>query len=290
MNKTLAHAICLFIPIRSVRKNVRRKLLNKDIQSTVAISNGMKFNVLPIYPGTGDFWKIFNDQSWELETFNFYKKYVRPDKNVIDIGGWIGPTMIIAYSFNPRRICVVEADPANYQILKHNCYGNYMQDKVELFNICISDRTGDIVGFGSIDKGKEDSTTHCMNGDRIRVVTTDIIDFLKARDLENTNIIKIDIEGAESVIADGLDYIARFTGIRILLSMHPPFWDKPKAEVAARLLPIIQKYDIFTDDDRPMDLKDVEKMMLDESPCGWDGKTGMFFSIILKTKDANMLV
>jgi len=250
-----------------------------------AISNEMRFNVLPQRPECWDFWGHFNGGTWEPETFSFYKKYVQPNKDVIDIGGWIGPTMIIAYSFNPRNICVVEADPANYQILKHNCFANYMQDKVSLHNLCISDRSGDIVGFGYTDKSNSDTSTCSMNGDRVRVLTTGIVDFLKTKDLYNTSIIKIDVEGAESLLSGGLNYISEAgVDINILLSFHPPFWSEPKKDVAEKMLPAIKKFDIFSEADVPLDVSDVEKMMLDERNSEWVGRTGIFFSLILKTR------
>ena len=138
---------------------------------------------------------------------------------------------------------------------------------------------------GYTDKTCEDTSTCSMAGDRVRVLTTDIVDFLKTKDLSNTSIIKIDIEGAESMLAAGLECIANYgEGINVLLSIHPPFWTEPKEKVVAKLLPEIKKFSVFTEKDTPLDLSDLEKMMLDERESGWASKTEMFFAIILKTK------
>jgi hypothetical protein len=132
---------------------------NPIIPRSKAISNGMEFDVTP-----STFWSIFNSGRWEPETREFYKKYVSPLKAVVDIGGWIGPTALIAYSNNPLRIHVVEADPVNYQNLKANCIRNYLMDKIDLHNICISDKTDDIVKFGCIDENIKGTSTKAIGG------------------------------------------------------------------------------------------------------------------------------
>ncbi|MCL2749158.1 MAG: FkbM family methyltransferase, partial [Alphaproteobacteria bacterium] len=241
--------------------------------------------VLPQKIESVDFWALFSSGEWEPLTFEFYKKYVRPDKDVIDIGGWIGPTMLIAYSLNPRQIHMVEADPVNFQIMKMNCFKNYCQDKIQMQNICLSDKSGDIVEFGWTDASRLDSSTKSMNSKGgIKVLITDILEYLKSKDLANVNIIKIDIEGAESLLSKGLDYIAGFPGIKILLSLHPPFWDDKK-KTMGKLIPEIKKFDVFTEDDKPLSLNDLQEMMQDETESLWPGKTGKFFTIILKTRD-----
>ncbi|MDR2914873.1 MAG: FkbM family methyltransferase [Tannerella sp.] len=244
------------------------------------VANEMAFEVIASHYRI---WNMFNSEKLEPETFDFYRKYVSPEKEVIDIGGWIGTTVMIAYSLNARKISVVEADPENFQILKRNCMINYLNDKVELFNICISEKTGDIVGFGFTDVNNKDTSTKSIGGER-KVVTTSLVDFLSGRNLNNTNIIKIDIEGAEQVIDDGLDYISGFPGIIVLLSMHTVFWDD-KAKTTERLIPAFRKFDVYSDKEESISEEELKIMMLaeDKSPT-WDDRTGRFFTLILKTK------
>ena len=182
----------------------------KITEKTSVSANGMMFLIDPF---NSHFWgMLFSSGSWEPETFDFYKKYTRPDKEIIDIGGWIGPTMLIAYSLNPKKIHMVEADPANFQILKSNCLRNNMQDKVELLHACLTNKTGDIIEFGST-PDRCTSTKHINTPGGIKVLSLDIMEYLKSKDLENVCIIKIDTEGAEAMFAKGLEYISKFPGI-----------------------------------------------------------------------------
>jgi FkbM family methyltransferase len=243
-------------------------------------SNEMEFEV--VY-NNYFFWRKFNSKKWEPETVAFYKNNILPYKEVIDIGGWIGPTVLIAYSFNPKKITVVEADPANYQILKRNCKANHLDDKVDMRCGCIADTTGKTVSFGYIDEINKDTSTKAIGGERVKVNTLSLRDFLQTCDLSNTNIIKIDIEGGEQYIEDGLAYIAGFTGIKVLLSLHPPYW-KNKQATTKMLLNAFICYNVYSTDEKDIPTEQLKAMMLDETKCDLGNQTGRLFTVILETK------
>jgi len=264
-----------------VYQSIMNGLFNEKAKRHIkVVANEMEFEVVS---NNYRLWNRFNSEKLEPETFAFYRKYVSPEKEVIDIGGFIGTTAIIAYSLNAKKISIIEADPANFQLLKRNCMINYLNDKVELFNICISENSGDIVGFGFMDVNNKDTSTKSIGGDR-KVITESLRDFLSKRDLKNTNIIKIDIEGAEQLIDDGLDYISVFPGIVVLLSMHTVFWDD-KAKTTKRLIKVFRKFDVYSDKEELIQEEQLKKTMLAEDKTStWEGKTGRFFTLILKTK------
>jgi FkbM family methyltransferase len=267
MKKFLVNLICGFIPKKDLRIKIRRKILSEK----VAIFNGITFDVVPHH-----FWRGFNRAEWEPETQKFYRKYVAPDKKIIDIGGWIGPTVLMAYALNPKRISVVEADPANYQILKRNCLGNYLDDKVELHNLCISNESWKVVTFGT---SEEDSSTKRIGMGNVKVATMAALDFLKSQNLNEVNIIKIDIEGGEQFIEKGLDYISTFSGICVLLSVHIPFWDNPE-NTTRTLLKEFEKFDLYSEKEELMSRNEVENVMSSKK-IPYAG----FFSLILKTRE-----
>jgi hypothetical protein len=108
-------------------------------------------------------------------------------------------------------------------------------------------------------------------------------DFLKNKNMENINIIKIDIEGGEEYIKNGLDYISKLSGINILLSLHTPFWTN-KEKTAKMLLEQFEKFYVFTDGEERISREEIEKKMLLKNPTVYEGRTGVFFTIILKTR------
>ncbi len=212
LKKVLANAVSGIVPFREVRLRLRRNILSQD----QAAFNGMRFDVEKHH-----FWHGFNAGFFEPETISFYRENVSPLKEVLDIGAWVGPTLMVAYALNAKKIHAVEADPANYQILKKNCMNNLMEDRVQLHNLCISNTNDQIVSFGCVKEGNT-STKAILNHGNVKVATTDILDFLNTKDLNEVNIIKIDIEGAEQNIMHGLSYIANFPDIRVLFSLQIP--------------------------------------------------------------------
>jgi FkbM family methyltransferase len=263
--------------IRDILWNIRNPK-KKEMAVDYAFSNEMKFNVIP-----NIFWGRFNNCLWEQETIRFYRNNVSPDKEVIDIGGWIGPTMLIAYSYNPQKIYVVEADPSNYQILKQNTFNNYLDDKVKLFNICISDKDDEIVSFGYNDENIKNTSTKGIGGTRVKVKTKTLENFLQTLDMSKINIIKIDTEGGEQYMENGLKYISKYSGIKILFSIHTPFWTN-KTETANMLIKQFENYDVFTENEEKITENELMGRMLNEKPTVYNDKTGVFFTLILKTK------
>ena len=239
--------------------------------------NQMLVNVLPCASKSGDFWKDVKEGKWEKETETFLKNYISPDKDFLDIGSWNGVTAMMGYSYNPRQVYTIEADNANYNILKHNIYNNRMEDKVKMFNACLTDtgNAGKIVGFGTANKEKPNSSSHRLdNGSRIKVKTESAIQFLhKNTDIRNINTINIDIEGSERYMGELFAYFAQVKDIAILLSLHPPFWTKDKDKIISNMLESINKYTTLCPF-KYTEIKNLKERMYEDK----------FFSVIMESK------
>ena len=238
--------------------------------------NQMYFKVLPCKSRDGDYWDTVNKGKWESETFDFMRNYIRPDKDYFELGAWIGSTILGAYAFNPRKIYGIEADPANFQTLKYNVNKNYLQDKVQIFNTCVTDtgNAGKIVGFGTANKEKPNSSSHRLdNGSRVKVKTESILPFLhKNTDIRNINTINMDIEGSECYMGELFSFF-QDKDVAILLSLHPPFWTKEKDKIIANLLDSIQKYTILC----PFTYNEIKKPDMKDKIL-----ENKFFSIIMQ--------
>ena len=104
--------------------------------------------------------------------------------------------------------------------------------------------------------------------------------------MSKINIIKIDIEGGEEHIENGLSYISNFPDINLLISLHPPFWSD-KNKTANMLIKQFEKYDVFNDNEENISKSELMQKMLDETPTGYRNRTGFDFALILKTKQPN---
>lgn len=239
--------------------------------------NQMYFRVLPCASKDGDYWESVKNGNWEPETFEFMRRHIEPTKDYLELGGWIGSTAMMAYSLNPRKIYSVEADPANFQTLKHNIYNNCMQDKVHIFNACLVDHinAGKIIPFGTANDDKPNSSSHRLdNGSRIKVKTSNAFAFIKKNcDIKNINAINIDIESSEIYMGDLLRYFER-RNAAILLSLHNPFW-KDKEKSARDIFNMIKGYTIIN----PFTYNEIKKSEIKDKLL-----EPKFYSIILQGK------
>lgn len=252
--------------------------------------NQMYFKVLPCASASGDIWADIAANKWDAETFEFFNRFIHPDKNFIDIGGWIGTTTLQAYAFNPRKIYSIEAEPSNYQILKHNIALNLAGDKITPFNVCLTDKANSnkIMKFGTANKEKPNRSSQRLdNGSRISVKTTHALPFLKSDcELHRASCINIDIEGSEKYLCDLFQYLSVNQNISVLLSLHPPYWGKDQEKVSKEIYESIKKFVIID----PFSYRQIKQpkildKMMDNSQCVKETNLkGQFFSIILQGK------
>lgn len=251
-------------------RNFKRKIPSK------AIINGSEYNVVP-----NKFWIQFNKGSWEPDLQTFFQRHIRKDKKVLDIGGWIGPSVLIACAFHPKKVEVVEANPDTFELLQSNIDKNELNQLVRTHPLCLSDSTGQTVRFGTMDKKVPHSAINGIGGDGYKVQTVSFIDFLKTLQLAEFNIVKIDIEGGERFLMDGFRYLSDYTTLQIFLALHPPFWPD-KEKVAQDLLDAFADFDLFTAQEEPMTILELEKAIFSEQKTHYPDKRGQFFDIILK--------
>ena len=256
---------------------------------TKVLINQMKFNVLECASSSGDFWESVNLGKWEPEFFKFIENYVRPDKNFIDIGGWIGVSSLAAYAYNPKKVYIIEGDPSNFQIIKHNIAMNLAGDKITALQACLTDKAnaGKIMMFGTANDEKPNSSSHRLdNGSRIPVKTIDALPFMKKHcELSKGGIYNIDIDSSEKYLAPVFAYLAR-KDAKILFSLHAPYWETGKEQFVNNLMKEFVKYQIicpfYYTEIKPCALKDK---LLDNSPNQQEkGLFGQFFPIILHTR------
>jgi FkbM family methyltransferase len=139
---------------------------------------------------------------------------------VVDLGANIGlTTTFLAERFPEARFVCVEPSPSNVAILRRNLA--WMGDRASIVEAAVSDRRGEI----SFDDGAWSWGGHILTGDpagsrRVRCETVDSI--LAAAGLDHVDLLKVDIEGAESMI-----FSARPEWLRtvkcVIIELHPGY-------------------------------------------------------------------
>jgi FkbM family methyltransferase len=153
--------------------------------------------------------------SYEPQTERFIRQNVKPGMTVLDIGANTGyMTILLADMVGAHgQVHSFEPMPANYELLRKNVDSNGL-NQVHLHKLALSDRKGEATLH--VDPGNDGGNTignvmgEGWDGhSAITVATEALDDFLGRAGIGKVDFIKIDVEGAESLV---------FAGARKLLS------------------------------------------------------------------------
>lgn len=177
------------------------------------------------------FWQVYD--AWEPETFTIFDQYLRPDKNYIDIGAWIGPTVLYAAQ-KAKTVYAVEPNPASFIALKTNVelngYNNVVLGNYGLAENGSSRRLA-IQGSGSsiliddkefiAEHGERPIMRPYTNKTPTIVVETRPVSYLFDQiDLANVSLVKIDTEGSEKYIVPAMTPYLKKLNCPIYISLH----------------------------------------------------------------------
>jgi FkbM family methyltransferase len=147
--------------------------------------------------------------SYEPQTERFIRQNVKPGMTVLDIGANTGyMTILLADMVGVHgQVHSFEPMPDNYKLLRKNVDANGL-NQVHLRNFALSDRKGEATLH--IDPGNDGGNTignvtgEGWNGhSSITVATEALDDFLERAGIAKVDFIKIDVEGAESLVFAG---------------------------------------------------------------------------------------
>jgi FkbM family methyltransferase len=178
------------------------------------------------------FW-VNHYQDWEPETFNVFDRYVTKDAVTIDIGTWIGPTVLYVAQ-KCKKVIAVEADQAAASTLKRNISCNGLGGKVKVLEMALySDESGILFGPNSFrpDDGLNASTSQILSGDFIPSELNQIVPTVTwpglIRHLDPSDevcLIKLDIEGGEEFVLREVLHWAYHNRVPAYVSFHLTWW------------------------------------------------------------------
>lgn len=267
-------------PLHSSSGSLARTLNKNDAETYKVTLNDKSFTV-PQHK----FWPYFIN-GWEEQTWDFYHKYTKPNSVSIDIGAWLGSTLMYAATAGATKILAVEANPSTIKFLEtlKNKNPQTFADLV-IKNKAISSKEGSITFGGPSGDTQDTSSMSSSRGTGFSVETTSIQDAIKDYNPEDISVIKIDIEGSELEVLDQIALLSQIPA-PILLSLHPPYWDDASASVAENVVNKLSVYNFYSIKNEPLNSDELIKMISytgDESPA-WGMPSGNFFEIILKPK------
>ena len=164
-----------------------------------------------------------NGNYWDLNTLLMLRKYIDPNRNILEIGGHCGTSTIVYSSFlnSEKKIFVYEPQRNMYNLLLHNIYENNLQNKIIPSNLGVFCYEGkgkmnniDLDGgFGVVSKRyNEEKNMSCNfggiglgnDGEDIHLTTIDNMN------LDDIGFIHCDAQGSENFIfSKGLETIKK---------------------------------------------------------------------------------
>lgn len=180
--------------------------------------NNLSFNVDEKTPNE-EFWKNTN---WESETYRVFDEQLQKDKSYLDIGTWIGPTVLYGAQL-AKKVYTFEPDPVAWEEFQKNLSLNDFTN-VSAYNFGLSNQTG-TVRMGSDNRLGESVTRVGKFKDELSFDAEcrsfdSFISSLNTDEINDLNFIKLDIEGGEYLIAQS--NFLKNNPLPMLLSIHPP--------------------------------------------------------------------
>ena len=198
----------------------------------------LKNNAMSVARGVNDrFWLEYQEGTWEADTRAVFERFIDPEHSYVDIGAWIGPTLLLGAPL-AKHAYGIEPDPIAYRELSGNIARNSsLAGKVTLFNVCIAPESGKKT-FGSRSEGG-DSTSSLLFSSGKTVWTVDGMSFAEwaeANSVRDCNFIKMDIEGGEYSVVPTMTAFLNAYRPTLHLSLHPDFLGERDAkDLLARL-------------------------------------------------------
>ncbi len=149
----------------------------------------------------------------EPETVLLFRRLLKPGMTFVDVGAHIGWYSLIAACAvgENGRVYAFEPDPSNFDLLKKNIVVNDYEGRAILVRKAVSETAGVV----SLFPGKDDSggsslyATPGAGTRSVEVETITLDDFFAKQNWPKVDLMKMDIEGAESRALRGMAELSR---------------------------------------------------------------------------------
>lgn len=230
--KSIINLLCCFIPFRHLRHRLRALWKNKQYYSTGVqeiSKNNVTFKV-QIEEETKKFWTEYVHNEWETTTFTIFDKFIDKQHDYLDIGAWIGPTVLYGAS-KARNAFAFEPDKQAYVSLEKNISLNpHLQKKLSIFNFGVSSKSEKLKFYtGSGATSMSSVLPNNINQENYYYADFFDIEYIVNKhniNIKNVSFIKIDIEGGEYELLPSL--MSFFSKVQhfpsLLISTHAHFF------------------------------------------------------------------
>lgn len=206
-----------------------------SLNEMVLHKNGAQFKVKPKNDWGMWVWHEMLRNSWEEDTFAIFDRFLHPKRPYLDIGAWIGPTVLYGAQ-RAKHVFAVEPDPVAFQELQENLSLNPdIQPKVTCIHAAVSAVSGTARlykrdAFGS----SQSSLLSTLSDEYYDVRAATIEELLAEHSMHDVNFVKMDIEAGEYVLVPAMHAYLKSCRPTLYLSLHPQFLNDHLRSAAAQ--------------------------------------------------------
>lgn len=162
---------------------------------------------------------------YEPATTRLFQKTLTPGMVAVDIGAHVGYyTLLSAQLVGPTgKIYAFEPELGNHIILQKNIELNEYKNIIAS-RLAVTDRTGTAtIYLTSLDSGRHSLFQHSIPKRGSAPIETTTLDFfLEARGWPHIDLIKVDVEGAEVAVLDGMSQLLiRSPKLKLIIEFNP---------------------------------------------------------------------
>ena len=169
------------------------------------------------------FWDFYETDAWEPDTVAVFSRWLRPSTRYVDLGAWIGPTVLLAAPSVSRVVCV-EPDPLAFAALTENLDLNpEAAAKTLAVPAAIGPRDGRAV-LTSPGSGGDSNSSVARPGDagsRWEIEQLSFSTLLSRAELDTADFLKVDIEGAEYELVPAIRSTLTSEWPTLYIAFHP---------------------------------------------------------------------
>jgi FkbM family methyltransferase len=165
---------------------------------------------------------VLSTGTYEPEETRLFRSKCRRGDTVIDVGANVGWYTIIASKLVGKngRVIAFEPDPESFALLKRNVLANGCDNAI-LEQKALSNTAGTLTLHLDEENKVMHSTVFDTKGAAIKVEALRLDDYLENR-FKNVDFVKIDVEGAEPMVLEGMQRtIQSHPGIRLVIEFAP---------------------------------------------------------------------
>lgn len=203
------------MPVKNILRIIASKIKGYEQKFISKELSGYHLNVVP---GTIRE-KVDQDDAWW-----FY--LAKHHNEIFDIGCNVGYTALLALIQNPyRRIVLVDPNPKALSIAAQNLIKNGLGHHANYYSAFVGNRVDDTIKFYTVGSGAAGSmyASHAQTASSVNSfleVNTVTLDYLYEFYNFKPDLVKIDVEGAETLVMKAAKKIATETQCTFFIEMH----------------------------------------------------------------------